>query len=62
MKVDLADISDFLFIYFFFLQGKPYIFDRVLPPNTEQVEVYENCAKQIVKGEVSFSESVIEHR
>ncbi|KAL2081174.1 hypothetical protein ACEWY4_023027 [Coilia grayii] len=29
--------------------GKPYVFDRVLPPNTEQVEVYENCAKQIVK-------------
>ncbi|XP_063070774.1 kinesin heavy chain [Engraulis encrasicolus] len=29
--------------------GKPYVFDRVLPPNTEQLEVYENCAKQIVK-------------
>ncbi|XP_062389638.1 kinesin heavy chain [Sardina pilchardus] len=31
------------------VSGKPYIFDRVLPPATEQVEVYENCAKQIVK-------------
>ncbi|XP_048095583.1 kinesin heavy chain isoform X1 [Alosa alosa] len=31
------------------VSGKPYIFDRVLPPTTEQVEVYENCAKQIVK-------------
>ncbi|KAM4558135.1 kinesin heavy chain-like [Odontesthes bonariensis] len=29
--------------------GKPYMFDRVLPPNSEQVQVYDTCAKQIVK-------------
>ncbi|XP_028249111.1 kinesin heavy chain-like [Parambassis ranga] len=29
--------------------GKPYVFDRVLPPNTEQVQVYDTCAKQIVR-------------
>lgn len=31
-------------------QGKPYVFDRVLPPNTSQEQVYDQCAKQIVKG------------
>lgn len=31
-------------------QGKPYVFDRVLPPNTTQEQVYNACAKQIVKG------------
>lgn len=31
-------------------QGKPYMFDRVLPPNTTQEQVYDQCAKQIVKG------------
>ncbi|XP_065107568.1 kinesin heavy chain [Paramisgurnus dabryanus] len=31
------------------ISGKPYIFDRVLPPNTTQEQVYDNCAKQIVK-------------
>lgn len=31
-------------------QGKPYVFDRVLPPNTTQEQVYDQCAKQIVKG------------
>ncbi|XP_044221314.1 kinesin heavy chain-like isoform X2 [Thunnus albacares] len=31
------------------LQGKPYVFDRVLPPITEQLQVYDTCAKQIVK-------------
>uniref|UniRef100_A0A8D0G3D8 Kinesin-like protein n=1 Tax=Sphenodon punctatus TaxID=8508 RepID=A0A8D0G3D8_SPHPU len=30
-------------------QGKPYVFDRVLPPNTAQEQVYNTCAKQIVK-------------
>ncbi|XP_020641335.1 kinesin heavy chain [Pogona vitticeps] len=30
-------------------QGKPYVFDRVLPPNTTQEQVYNACAKQIVK-------------
>uniref|UniRef100_A0A8C4ZH98 Kinesin-like protein n=1 Tax=Gadus morhua TaxID=8049 RepID=A0A8C4ZH98_GADMO len=29
--------------------GKPYVFDRVLPPNTVQEQVYDTCAKQIVK-------------
>ncbi|XP_076011345.1 kinesin heavy chain-like isoform X1 [Genypterus blacodes] len=29
--------------------GKPYMFDRVLPPNTSQGQVYDQCAKQIVK-------------
>ncbi|XP_069010542.1 kinesin heavy chain-like [Embiotoca jacksoni] len=29
--------------------GKPYVFDRVLPPNTEQVQVYDTCARQIVR-------------
>ncbi|XP_034533698.1 kinesin heavy chain-like isoform X3 [Notolabrus celidotus] len=32
-----------------FKQGKPYVFDRVLPPNTAQEQVYDQCAKQIVK-------------
>uniref|UniRef100_A0A8C6XT53 Kinesin-like protein n=1 Tax=Naja naja TaxID=35670 RepID=A0A8C6XT53_NAJNA len=31
------------------VQGKPYVFDRVLPPNTSQEQVYNACAKQIVK-------------
>uniref|UniRef100_A0A8C3X3S9 Kinesin-like protein n=1 Tax=Catagonus wagneri TaxID=51154 RepID=A0A8C3X3S9_9CETA len=30
-------------------QGKPYVFDRVLPPSTTQDQVYNACAKQIVK-------------
>ncbi|XP_062861525.1 kinesin heavy chain [Trichomycterus rosablanca] len=30
------------------VSGKPYIFDRVLPPNTNQELVYDSCAKQIV--------------
>ncbi|KAM4609395.1 kinesin heavy chain [Polymixia lowei] len=31
------------------ITGKPYVFDRVLPPNTDQEQVYDTCAKQIVK-------------
>ncbi|XP_029385633.1 kinesin heavy chain-like isoform X2 [Echeneis naucrates] len=31
------------------VSGKPYVFDRVLPPHTEQVQVYDTCAKQIVR-------------
>uniref|UniRef100_A0A8D3DMF4 Kinesin-like protein n=1 Tax=Scophthalmus maximus TaxID=52904 RepID=A0A8D3DMF4_SCOMX len=31
------------------ITGKPYVFDRVLPPNTSQEQVYDQCAKQIVK-------------
>lgn len=30
-------------------QGKPYVFDKVLPPNSSQEQVYNACAKQIVK-------------
>ncbi|XP_061464811.1 kinesin heavy chain [Rhineura floridana] len=30
-------------------QGKPYVFDRVFPSNTTQEQVYNACAKQIVK-------------
>ncbi|XP_049919582.1 kinesin heavy chain-like [Epinephelus moara] len=31
------------------ITSKPYMFDRVLPPNTSQEQVYDQCAKQIVK-------------
>ncbi|XP_072542619.1 kinesin heavy chain [Salminus brasiliensis] len=31
------------------VSGKPYVFDRVLPPNSTQELVYDSCAKQIVK-------------
>ncbi|KAJ8415027.1 hypothetical protein AAFF_G00007250 [Aldrovandia affinis] len=31
------------------ITGKPYVFDRVLPPNTAQEQVYNACAKQIVE-------------
>ncbi|XP_029103211.1 kinesin heavy chain isoform X3 [Scleropages formosus] len=30
-------------------KGKPYVFDRVLTPNTTQEQVYNACAKQIVR-------------
>ncbi|MGH0164765.1 UNVERIFIED_CONTAM: hypothetical protein FKN15_048112 [Acipenser sinensis] len=36
-------------LYWKLQQGKPYIFDKVLPPNTSQENVYNACAKQIVK-------------
>lgn len=32
-------------------QGKSYVFDQVFPTNTTQEQVYNTCAKQIVKGE-----------
>uniref|UniRef100_A0A673WUT3 Kinesin-like protein n=1 Tax=Salmo trutta TaxID=8032 RepID=A0A673WUT3_SALTR len=32
--------------------GKSYVFDRVFPTNTTQQQVYNTCAKQIVKGEL----------
>uniref|UniRef100_A0A672IBN6 Kinesin-like protein n=1 Tax=Salarias fasciatus TaxID=181472 RepID=A0A672IBN6_SALFA len=41
--------SELTFLYLSFLQGKPYVFDRVLPPNSEQIQVYDTCAKQIVR-------------
>jgi hypothetical protein len=44
----------FSFFHLFFQQGKPYVFDRVLPPNTTQEQVYNACAKQIVKGKCYF--------
>ncbi|XP_076011347.1 kinesin heavy chain-like isoform X3 [Genypterus blacodes] len=31
------------------ITASPYMFDRVLPPNTSQGQVYDQCAKQIVK-------------
>ncbi|XP_037829902.1 kinesin heavy chain [Kryptolebias marmoratus] len=31
------------------VSSKPYVFDRVLPPNSSQEQVYDQCAKQIVK-------------
>ncbi|XP_075996151.1 kinesin heavy chain-like [Genypterus blacodes] len=31
------------------ITGKPYVFDKVLPPNTDQDQVYDTCAKQIIK-------------
>ncbi|XP_019737397.1 kinesin heavy chain-like isoform X2 [Hippocampus comes] len=31
------------------LAGKPYVFDRVLAPNSEQLQVYQTCARHIVK-------------
>ncbi|RMB88148.1 hypothetical protein DUI87_35484 [Hirundo rustica rustica] len=31
------------------IKGKPYVFDRVFPPNTTQEQVYHACAMQIVK-------------
>ncbi|XP_044159375.1 LOW QUALITY PROTEIN: kinesin heavy chain [Bufo gargarizans] len=30
-------------------QSKPYVYDKVLPPNSTQEQVYNACAKQIVK-------------
>ncbi|OXB84626.1 UNVERIFIED_CONTAM: hypothetical protein H355_001103 [Colinus virginianus] len=40
-------LIDFLFL--FTLQSKPYIFDRVFQSNTSQEQVYNDCAKKIVK-------------
>uniref|UniRef100_A0AAY4EYN4 Kinesin motor domain-containing protein n=1 Tax=Denticeps clupeoides TaxID=299321 RepID=A0AAY4EYN4_9TELE len=31
------------------IAGKPYVYDRVFPTNTTQEQVYNTCAKQIVK-------------
>lgn len=42
------------FSYFFPLQGKPYMFDRVFQSNTTQEQVYNACAQKIVKGEGSL--------
>lgn len=37
-------------MYVCVLQAKPYVFDRVFPTNCTQEQVYNACAKQIVKG------------
>ena len=34
-----------------FVQGKVYMFDKVLKPNVTQTQVYDATAKNIVKGE-----------
>lgn len=46
------DLSDWLWLLC--LQGKPYVFDRVFPTNTTQEQVYNTCAKQIVKGKAKI--------
>lgn len=50
----LIPASDFLnsFMCLSFFQSKPYIFDRVFQSNTSQEQVYNDCAKKIVKGKV----------
>ncbi|KAL7890758.1 hypothetical protein AOLI_G00002340 [Acnodon oligacanthus] len=35
------------------IAGKPYVFDRVIPPNSTQEQVYESCAKDIVRDVLS---------
>uniref|UniRef100_A0A8C2UPZ6 Kinesin-like protein n=1 Tax=Chinchilla lanigera TaxID=34839 RepID=A0A8C2UPZ6_CHILA len=45
----MCSLHPFLSFVCLFQQGKPYVFDRVLPPNTTQEQVYNACAKQIVK-------------
>ena len=37
-------------LFVLFLQGKVFVFDKVLKPNASQEFVYESCAKPIVKG------------
>ena len=37
-----------------FVQGKVYMFDKVLKPNVTQTQVYDATAKNIVKGEKYF--------
>lgn len=39
----------------FFFQSKPYIFDRVFQSNTSQEQVYNDCAKKIVKGKATLT-------
>uniref|UniRef100_A0A8C6XRR0 Kinesin-like protein n=1 Tax=Naja naja TaxID=35670 RepID=A0A8C6XRR0_NAJNA len=42
-------------------QGKPYVFDRVLPPNTSQEQVYNACAKQIILNELLIAHDIFDH-
>lgn len=42
----------------FYLQGKVYLFDRVIKPNSSQEKVYEIVAKDIVKGKPSNADIV----
>lgn len=37
-------------IFVSIFQSKPYAFDRVFQSNTSQEQVYNDCAKKIVKG------------
>ena len=39
-----------LFLSFSLSQGKVYLFDRVIKPNSTQEKVYDIVAKDIVKG------------
>ena len=41
-------------IQMLFVQGKVYMFDKVLKPNVTQTQVYDATAKNIVKGEKYF--------
>uniref|UniRef100_A0A8C9TGD5 Kinesin-like protein n=1 Tax=Scleropages formosus TaxID=113540 RepID=A0A8C9TGD5_SCLFO len=43
------------------VSGKSYVFDRVLPPNATQEQVYNTCAKQIVKGALISTSAVVSH-
>lgn len=44
----------FIFCIFLYFQSKPYAFDRVFQSHTSQEQVYNDCAKKIVKGEWRF--------
>lgn len=48
----MRDLSDW--IWLLHVQGKSYAFDRVFPTNTTQEQVYNTCAKQIVKGKAKI--------
>uniref|UniRef100_A0A8C7HNX9 Kinesin-like protein n=1 Tax=Oncorhynchus kisutch TaxID=8019 RepID=A0A8C7HNX9_ONCKI len=47
--VCLCVLTDSVSVWFLASQGKSYVFDRVFPTNTTQEQVYNTCAKQIVK-------------
>lgn len=42
----ICDVEAFVSVF----QSKPYAFDRVFQSNTSQEQVYNDCAKKIVKG------------
>lgn len=41
---------DWDFLLFLSFQSKPYVFDHVFQSSTSQEQVYNDCAKKIVKG------------